>query len=54
MFNVYNLNDIFVFTTDNMEIAKKEVKKYGGTIKDKEENILFEVSEEDKHLSFNC
>ena len=48
MYYVYNLIDIFVFKTNSLEIAKREVKKYGGTIKDKDDNILFEVSEDDK------
>lgn len=48
MYNVYNLNDIFVFTTDDIEIAKKEVRKYGGVIKDSAENVVFEVTEEEK------
>lgn len=48
MYYVYNLIDIFVFNTDDLELAKREVRRFGGTIKDKDDNILFEVSEDDK------
>lgn len=48
MYEVYNLNDIYVFSTDDFNVAKKEVEKYGGTIKDKDEKVLFEISEFDK------
>ena len=51
MYNVYNLNDIFVFTTDDIEIAKKEVRKYGGTIKNENDEVVFEVTEEEKKSS---
>lgn len=50
MYYVYNLIDIFVFNTDDLELAKREVRRFGGTIKDKDDNILFEVSEDDKEF----
>lgn len=50
MYYVYNLIDIFVFNTDDLELAKREVRRFGGTIKDKDDNILFEVSEDDKKI----
>lgn len=50
MYYVYNLIDIFVFNTDDLELAKREVRRFGGTIKDKDDNIFFEVSEDDKEF----
>ncbi len=50
MYHVYNLIDIFVFNTDDLELAKREVRRFGGTIKDKDDNILFEVLEDDKEF----
>lgn len=48
MYEVYTVKDIFVFRTGNFEAAKYEVGKYGGSIKNTEGEVLFEISEEKK------
>lgn len=45
---IYTLNDVYVFKTADFEVAKREVKKYGGFIKDENEKVLLSVSESEK------
>lgn len=48
MYKIYNLNEIYVFETENLDLAKDNVKIFGGTVKDENDNVIFEVAEEEK------
>lgn len=48
MYKIYNLNEIYVFETENLELAKDNVKIFGGTVKDENDEVVFEVTEEEK------
>ncbi len=48
MYKIYNLNEIYVFETENLDLAKDNVRNFGGTVRDENDNVIFEVTEEEK------